>query len=221
MDFRECIARRAALELHDGEYVNLGFGIPTAIANFIPPGIEVILQTENGCLAFGGTPYVGKEDSDVANAGGQPITLVKGSAVFDSTVAFAMIRGGHMDSAFLGALEVDQEGNIANWALPLAPGRYSPGPGGAVDLVAGTPKVVALLQHANKSGESKIKRHCTLPVTGTGVVKVIITDQAVFYVEKDGLVLKEIIAGETVEDIEKITEASFTVAEDICEYRLS
>lgn len=221
MNFREILARRAALELNDGEYVNLGFGVPTAVSNYIPEGVEVILQSENGCLLFGPTPKLGQQDADVGNAGGQPITLQPGASIFDSGISFTIIRGGHVDATFLGALEVDQNGNIANWALPLAPGRYSPGPGGAMDLVAGARKVVAMLQHVDKKGNSKIKKNCTLPLTGAGVVDVIITDQAVFHVSAAGLVLKEIMAGSTVEDIGKITEAEFTVADDVCEFRLS
>lgn len=221
MNFRELIARRAALELNDGEYVNLGFGIPTGVANYIPEGVEVILQSENGCLLFGPTPELGQQDADVGNAGGQPITLQAGASIFDSCTSFAIIRGGHVDATFLGALEVDQEGNIANWAIPLAPGRFSPGPGGAMDLVTGARKVVAMLQHVDKKGNSKIKKRCFMQLTGVGVVDIIITDQAVFHVTDDGLVLKEVIAGLGVEGIRKITEAEFTVADDLCVYRLS
>lgn len=221
MNFREILARRAALELNDGEYVNLGFGVPTGVANFIPEGVEVILQSENGCLLFGPTPELGKQDADVGNAGGQPITLKPGASIFDSATSFVIIRGGHVDATFLGALEVDQEGNIANWAIPLALGRFSPGPGGAMDLVTGARKVVAMLQHVDKKGNSKVKKRCSMQLTGAGVLDVIITDQAVFHVADGGLVLKEIIAGSTVEDIRKITEADFTVADDLCEYRLA
>jgi 3-oxoacid CoA-transferase B subunit len=220
MNFREMIARRAALELNDGEVVNLGFGIPTAVPNYIPDGVEVILQTENGCLLFGPTPELGQQDADVGNAGGQPITLLPGASIFDSATSFCIIRGGHVDATCLGALEVDQAGNIANWARPIAPGRYQPGPGGAMDLVTGARKVVAMLQHVDKNGNSKVKKCCSLPLTGASVLDVIITDKAVFDVTPNGLVLKEIIAGMTAEDIEKITEAEFTVAPDVCEYRL-
>jgi len=221
MDFRETMARRAALELNDGEYVNLGFGVPTAVADYIPEGVEVILQSENGCLFFGATPELGRQDADVGNAGGRPITLLPGASIFDSAISFAIIRGGHVDATFLGALEVDQEGNIANWALPIAPDRYSPGPGGAMDLVTGARKVVAMLQHVDKKGDSKIKKRCTMQLTGAGVLDVIITDKAVFHVAADGLILKEIMAGMNVDDIKKITEADFTVAPDLCEYRLA
>ena len=221
MDFREILARRAALELSDGECVNLGFGVPTAVADYIPDGVEVILQSENGCLLFGPTPELGQQDADVGNAGGRPITLQPGASIFDSGTSFAIIRGGHVDATFLGALEVDQEGNIANWALPLAPGRYSPGPGGAMDLVTGARKVVAMLQHVDKKGNSKIKKRCSMQLTGAGVLDVIITDKAVFYVSPDGLVLKEIMPGMSAEDIAAITEAEFTVAPDVCEYQLA
>ena len=221
MEFREMAARRAALELSDGEVVNLGFGAPTAVADYVPKGINVILQSENGCLLFGPTPRLGEQDKDIGNAGGRPITLLSGASIFDSVLSFTIIRGGHVDGTFLGALEVDQEGNIANWALPVAPDKYSPGPGGAMDLVAGARKVVALLQHVDKKGNSKVKKKCALPLTGAGVVDIIITDKAVFNVTPNGLMLKEIAAGLTVDDIKKATEADFTVAPDVCEYRLS
>lgn len=220
MDFKEMIARRAALELSDGEVVNLGFGMPTAVANFIPDSVNVILQSENGCLLFGPTPKLGQQDADVANAGGQPITLLPGAAIFDLSMSFCIIRGGHVDTTILGALEVDQQGNIANWAMPIAPGRYSPGMGGAMDLVGGARKVVATLQHTDKKGSSKVMKQCALPLTGKGVLDVIITDKAVFDVTDCGLVLKEVAAGLSVADIRAITEADFTVAPDLREYRL-
>ena len=221
MNPREMIARRAALELADGEVVNLGFGMPTAVANYLPAGIDVTLQSENGCLLFGPTPDLGKEDADVANAGGQPITLLPGASIFDLATSFTIIRGGHVDSTILGALEVDQEGNIANWAMPVAPGKYSPGMGGAMDLVGGARKVVAVLQHNDKKGGSKVLKKCMLPITGKGVLNVIITDKAVFEIGPDGLVLKEVAAGLTVEAIRSATEAEFSVAKDLCEYRLA
>lgn len=220
MDIREMIARRAALEINDGEVVNLGFGMPTAVANYIPQGVNVILQTENGALRFGPTPKLGQQDSTLANAGGQPITLLPGASIFDLATSFSIIRGGHVDTTILGALEVDQEGNIANWAMPVAPGRYAPGMGGAMDLCGGARKVVAVLQHTDKKGESKILKKCSLPLTGKGVVKVIITEKAVFDVTSQGLILKEIAPGLTVEDIRSATEAEFTVAGDLCEYRV-
>lgn len=221
MDSKERIARRAALELSDGEVVNLGFGMPTAVANYLPQGVEVILQSENGCLLFGPTPERGKQDADMANAGGQPITLLPGASIFDLATSFVIIRGGHVDSTILGALEVDQEGNIANWAMPVAPGKYSPGMGGAMDLVGGARKVVATLQHNDKKGNSKILKKCRLPLTGKGVVNTIITEKAVFQVLGGELVLKEIAPGLTAEDIKSCTDAEFRVAPDVCEYRLS
>jgi 3-oxoacid CoA-transferase B subunit len=220
MDFKEIIARRAALELGDGEVVNLGFGMPTAVANYIPAGVNVILQSENGCLLFGPTPKLGEQDADVANAGGQPITLRPGASIFDIATSFCIIRGGHVDTTILGALEVDQEGNIANWAMPIAPGRYSPGMGGAMDLVGGARKVVATLQHTDKKGSSKVMKKCALPLTGKGVLDVIITEKAVFTVKDGGLILTEVAKGMTVDDVRAITEAEFTVCSKVCEYRI-
>lgn len=219
MDGREMIARRAAKELQNGEVVNLGFGMPTAVANYLPPGVEVILQSENGCLLFGPTPKLGEEDPDNGNAGGQPITLLPGAASFDLATSFCIIRGGHVDATVLGALEVDQEGNIANWAMPLAPGKYAPGMGGAMDLLVGARKVVATLLHTSKNG-SKILKKCSLPITGKGVVNVIVTEKAVFNVTPNGLVLKEVAPGLTAEDIKTITEAEFTVSPDLRTYQI-
>jgi len=194
--------------------------MPTAVANYIPQGVNVILQSENGCLLFGPTPKLGQQDADVANAGGQPISLLPGASIFDLSTSFCIIRGGHVDTTILGALEVDQEGNIANWAMPIAPGRYSPGMGGAMDLVGGARKVVATLQHNDKKGTSKVMKKCSLPLTGKGVLDVIITEKAVFHVSEGGLILKEVAAGLTAEDIRAMTEAEFTVAADLCEYRI-
>lgn len=210
------ISRRAALELMDGEVVNLGFGLPMAVVNFIPKERTVVLQSENGCLLFGPTPRLGQQDSDLANAGSMPITLKPGASAFDFATSFGIIRGGHVSSAILGALEVDQEGNIANWSMP---GR-SPGMGGAMDLVVGARRIIAVLQHTDKAGASKVLKRCTLPLTGKGVVKVIITDRAVFQVVPEGLLLKEVVAGMGVEDLKRITEADFSIAPDLCEYRL-
>jgi 3-oxoacid CoA-transferase B subunit len=220
MEAKDAIARRAALELADGEVVNLGFGMPTAVANHIPEGVDVILQSENGCLMFGPTPALGEQDADVANAGGQPITLLPGASIFDLATSFGIIRGGHVDTTILGALEVDQEGCIANWAMPVAPGKYSPGMGGAMDLVGGARKVVAVLQHADKKGRSKVLKKCTLPITGKGVLKTIITEKAVFEVTPTGLVLTEIVADTTPDELRTITDADFVVSPDLCEYRL-
>ena len=220
MDAREVIARRAAKELSDGQVVNLGIGIPTAVANYLPADVTLTFQSENGCVMFGATPKLGDEDPDVANAGGQPITLQPGAAVFDLATSFAIIRGGYVDVCVLGALEVDQEGSIANWAMPLAPGKYAPGMGGAMDLLFGTHKVVVTLQHTGRGG-SKILKRCRLPISGKGVVDVIITEKAVFRVTPDGLVLTELLEGSSVEEIRGITEADFVVAEDLAVYQLS
>jgi len=218
MEAREIIARRAAKELRDGQVVNLGIGITTAVANYLPEGVQLILQSENGCLMFGPTPALGTQDPDVANAGGQPITLKPGAAVFDLATSFGIIRGGYVDATILGGLVVDQEGNIANWARPVAPGKYTPGMGGAMDLLAGARKVIVTLQHSSKSG-SKVLKSCTLPVTGRGVVDVIVTEKAVFEVTPTGLVLTEVQDGLTVEDIRSVTEADFTVSDDLRAYQ--
>lgn len=216
MDEREKMARRAALELNDGDTVNLGFGMPMAVANYVPEGVNVMLETENGALGVGPTPRLGEQDSDYGNAGGMPITLVPGASIFDACTSFGIIRGGHVDAAILGGLEVDQEGNLANWSMP----KRSPGMGGAMDLVAGARKIIIMLQHNDKNGGSKVLKKCTLPFTGLGVVDVIITEKAVFNVTPQGLVLKEVASGLTVEDIKAATEAEFTVASDLCEYRI-
>ena len=220
MDAREMIARRAATELRDGQVVNLGIGMPTAVANYLPADVVLTLQSENGCLLFGPTPSLGDEDPDVANAGGQPISLLPGASIFDLATSFAIIRGGHVDVSILGALEVDQEGSIANWARPLAPGKFAPGMGGAMDLVFGARKVVVTVEHSGKAG-SKILKKCRLPITGKGVVDVIITEKAVFEVTGDGLVLAEMVEGLAVDDIREITEADFVVAENVRPYQLS
>ncbi|MGA2733238.1 MAG: 3-oxoacid CoA-transferase subunit B [Syntrophobacteraceae bacterium] len=220
MNEREMIARRAALELEDGAVVNLGIGIPTAVANYIPEGVEVTMHAENGVLAYGATPEVGRQDPDVFNAGAQPITLLPGAAIFDLSTSFGIIRGGHVDTVILGTLEVDQKGNLANWARELVPGKYGPGMGGAMELVSKARKVVVVTQHNVKNGESKILKECTLPLTGKGVVNVIVTEKAVFNVTPQALVLKEIAPGITVGELRAITDAEFIVAEDLCEYRL-
>lgn len=221
MDIREIIARRAALELNNEEFVNLGFGMPTAVPNYLPKGIQVTLQSENGCLMTGPTPYVGEADPDNGNAGGQPITLLPGGSIFDLCESFAIIRGGHVNTAILGALEVDQEGNIANWAKNAAKGDFSPGMGGAMDLVRGAQKIVCTLQHNDKKGESKVLKKCQLAVTGRGVVNVIITEKAVFNVVNGGLVLIEKDPALSVEDIKACTEAEFIVSPDLKDYRMS
>ena len=202
------MAQRASEELKDGDYVNLGIGIPTLVANYIPEGVRVMLQSENGILGMGPFPYEGEEDADLINAGKQTVTLVPGASIFDSATSFAMIRGGKVKMAILGAMEVAQNGDLANWMIP---GKMVKGMGGAMDLVAGTPRVVVLTDHVSKNGESKIKKQCTLPLTGTGVVDRIITNLADFEVIDGELFLTEIAPGVTLSEIEKATEADFAI----------
>ncbi len=210
------IAKRIARELKDGYYVNLGIGIPTLVANFIPPGIEVILQSENGLLGIGPFPEKGKADPDLINAGKQTVTALKGAAFFDSAASFGMIRGGHIDLTVLGAFEVSEKGDIASWKVP---GKLVKGPGGAMDLVASAKNIIVAMTHTDKDGNSKLLPLCTLPLTGVSCVKKIVSDLAVIEVTEEGFLLKERAPGVSVDEIKKATGGKLIIPNDVPEMK--
>ena len=212
-DAKRTIAARAGRELRDGEIINLGIGLPTLIADYVPEGVDVVIQTENGAIGVGPAPGPGCEDRDRANAGNQPITIVAGGSFFDSVTSFSMIRGGHLDATFLGTLQVDGEGNIANWVVP---GKMLAGMGGAMDLVTGAKTVYIVTEHCAKDGTSKLMRRCTFPLTGAEECDVIITERALFRREPGrGFVLEEVAAGFTLDDISGCTDMDYTVSDAV------
>lgn len=206
MTARDVIVQRAVKEVQDGMNINLGIGMPTLVADALPAGVDVLLQSENGMLGIGPYPVEGTEDADLINAGKETVTAVNGASYFDSATSFSMIRGGHIDLAILGGMEVSQHGDLANWMIP---GKMVKGMGGAMDLVVGAKRVIVIMDHVDKHGESKVKKACTLPLTGRGVISRLITDLAVFDFTEQGMVLIELLDGHTLEDVTAKTEAEF------------
>jgi acetate CoA/acetoacetate CoA-transferase beta subunit len=219
MNSRVLIAKRVAQEFKNGQLVNLGFGMPTQASNYLPEGVTVMFHAENGLFGVGPRPTAKEAKADITNAGSEPVTLMPGAAVMDLPTSLGAMRAGLLDITVLGALEVDQEGNIANWAVKRN-GKWWPGPGGAMELCYGTKDVVACLMHTDKSGESKVLKKCTLPLTGKHCVKTIVTDKAVFSVGDHCLILREHAPGVTLEEIQASTAADFVVADDFCEMKV-
>ncbi|MDO9630249.1 MAG: 3-oxoacid CoA-transferase subunit B [Acholeplasmataceae bacterium] len=211
MNPKELIARRVAKELHDGDVVNLGIGLPTMVSNFLPDDVTITFQSENGMLGLGPVPAPGEEDYDLTNAGGQPVTMSIGGACFDSSTSFGIIRGGHVDATVLGSLQVDEEGNIANWIIP---GKMVPGMGGAMDLLVGAKKVIVAMQHTS-NGKPKILKKCTLPFTAVKEVDMIVTEYGVMVITEKGIELIEIAPGVTIEEIQAATEATLIISKNL------